>query len=235
MWTAGSPPSATALSHCTSSSHHTNTHRDHVLRLLTTILTKPLFPSCSSSSTFSFVSFHLYLSSVSFIGCITDWAVTSDWCTNLQPKMTVDPETKGWNWMWTWCMHCQVHFFSYAITVGKPPDQHIYKKTKVHLSGYHLFFTRRKIGWTWLWDCGLQETRAPHEAVLVFKILLTMWYQWLSTLCLSCYCSYLLVQKNMDVWVSCLSWRPQVLELKETEDISKRLTADHCNTPDDMD
>ncbi len=51
-WTAGSQPSATALLHCMSSSSHiythihthTHTQRDHVLRLLTTILTKPLFP-----------------------------------------------------------------------------------------------------------------------------------------------------------------------------------------------
>lgn len=48
-----------------------------------------------------------------------------------------------------------------------------------------------------------------------------MWYQWLFTL--SCYCSYLLVKKIMDV--SCLSWKPQVLEWKEMKEISKRLMA----------
>lgn len=33
----------------------------------------------------------------------------------------------------------------------------------------------------------------------------------------------------MDVWLSCLSWKPQVLECKEKEEISKRLMANHCN------
>lgn len=62
-WTAGSQPSATALSHCMSSSStppHTHTHtqrRDHVLRLLTRHPHQATVPSCSSSSTFHSIGF----------------------------------------------------------------------------------------------------------------------------------------------------------------------------------
>lgn len=69
----------------------------------------------------------------------------------------------------------------------------------------------------------------PMKQFIFLKFCVLLRDNWLFTLCLSCYCSYLLVQKNMDVWVSCLSWTPQVLEWKEMEEISKRLKADHCN------
>lgn len=70
---------------------------------------------------------------------------------------------------------------------------HIYINPSFWIS---FVFIRRKRGSTGLWDgaVGFKQTQAPREAVDLFKF-----YQWLFTLCWSCYCcSYLLVQMNTE-------------------------------------
>ena len=59
VWTAGSQASATVLSRSMSSRAHMNTrtHRDHVLRLSRTILTKPLFPPVAGQALFHLIGF----------------------------------------------------------------------------------------------------------------------------------------------------------------------------------